>query len=104
MLDNPEKTAAAAMNVGIAASTGDVIVRLDAHARYPAEYVCSCVDALAETKAEVVGGAVHTLPDGTGAMAVAIAVAVSSWFGVGGTAFRVGRVEKSSFGSFGVSW
>lgn len=95
MLDNSKKTAAAAMNVGIAASTGDVIVRLDAHARYPADYVRSCVDALAETEAEVVGGTVQTLPDGTSAIAVAVAMAVSSRFGVGGTAFRVGRAKKS---------
>lgn len=94
MLDNLGKTAAAAMNIGIAASTGDVIVRLDAHAGYPAGYMRLCVEALAETKAEIVGGTVHTLPDGTGAMAAAIAVAVSSRFGVGGTVFRVGGVEK----------
>jgi cellulose synthase/poly-beta-1,6-N-acetylglucosamine synthase-like glycosyltransferase len=94
MLDNPKKTAAAAMNVGIAASTGDVIVRLDAHARYPAEYVRSCVDALVDTGADIAGGTVRTLPGGTGAMPAAIAVAVSSRFGVGGTAFRVGGVER----------
>lgn len=94
MLDNPKKNAAAAMNVGIGASTGDVIVRMDAHAKYPAGYVHSCVNALVETGAEIVGGTVHTLPDGVSAMAAAIAAAVSSWFGVGGTAFRVGEVEK----------
>jgi succinoglycan biosynthesis protein ExoA len=93
MLDNPKKTAAAAMNVGISASTGNVIVRLDVHARYPADYVRSCVKALVETGAEIVGGTVHTLPDGTGTMAAAIAGAVSSRFGVGGTAFRVGGAE-----------
>lgn len=94
VLDNPSKTAAAAMNVGIGFSTGDVIVRLDAHARYPADYVRSCVDALVETGAEVVGGTIRTLPDGNGAMAAAIAAAVSSRFGVGGTAFRVEEIGK----------
>jgi glycosyltransferase involved in cell wall biosynthesis len=95
VLDNPKKTAAAAMNIGIAAATGDVVVRLDAHTKYPADYVRWCVEALVETGAEIVGGTVHTLPDGSGTVAVAIAVAVSSWFGVGGTAFRVGEVGKS---------
>jgi glycosyltransferase involved in cell wall biosynthesis len=94
VLDNPKRTAAAALNIGIAAATGDVVVRLDAHTRYPADYVRSCVEALVQTGAEIVGGTVHTLPDGRGAMAAAIAVAVSSRFGVGGTAFRVGGVER----------
>jgi cellulose synthase/poly-beta-1,6-N-acetylglucosamine synthase-like glycosyltransferase len=94
MLDNPKRTAAAAMNVGIGASTGDVILRMDVHARYPADYVRSCVNPLLETGAEIVGGTVRTRPDGRGAMAACIAVAVSSRFGVGGTAFRVGGIEK----------
>lgn len=94
MLDNPRRTAAAAMNVGITAATGDVVVRLDAHAKYPADYVRSCVDALVETGAAIVGGPIQTLPDGNGAMPAAIAAAVSSRFGVGGTAFRVGVVRR----------
>ncbi len=93
VLDNTKRTAAAAMNIGIAASSGDVIVRLDAHARYPTDYVRSCVSALTETGADIVGGLVHTRPGGTGVMALAIAAAVSSRFGVGGTAFRLGTVS-----------
>jgi cellulose synthase/poly-beta-1,6-N-acetylglucosamine synthase-like glycosyltransferase len=94
VLDNSRRTAAAAMNIGIAASSGAIIVRLDAHARYPAGYVRSCVSALAETQADIVGGVVRTLPGEASAMALAIAVALSSRFGVGGTAFRVGWVDQ----------
>ena len=32
LLDNPERTAPCAMNVGIKEAVGDVIIRLDAHA------------------------------------------------------------------------
>lgn len=94
VLDNPAEMAASAMNIGITGSHGEVIVRLDAHARYPPDYVRSCVDALVRTGADVVGGVVDTVPAAPGAVSRAIAAAVSSAFGVGGTAFRTGSVQQ----------
>lgn len=94
VLDNPARMAASAMNIGLAHSHGEVIVRLDVHARYPSDYVRSCVDALVRTGADVVGGVVDTVPAAPGAVSRAISAAVSSAFGVGGTAFRTGSVQQ----------
>ena len=38
LIDNPKKIVPVAMNIGIRASKGDVVMRLDAHASYPTNY------------------------------------------------------------------
>lgn len=38
LLDNERRIVPVAMNIGIKASKGDVIMRLDAHAQYPSNY------------------------------------------------------------------
>ena len=35
LFDNPKRIVPCAMNIGIKASKGDIIIRLDAHASYP---------------------------------------------------------------------
>src|SRR6266540_6962590 len=46
LLDNPDRFAPAALNVGIRAARGNVIVRLDAHCLYPPNYLSSLVEWL----------------------------------------------------------
>jgi len=46
LLDNPHQIVPAAMNVGIRAAQGDVIVRVDGHCEIPPHYVRTCVAAL----------------------------------------------------------
>jgi len=86
VLANSRRSAAAAMNVGIAAARGDVVMRLDGHAEAAPDFVRRGVEALARTGADCVGGPITTVGDG--ATGRAIAVAMSSRFGVGGAAFR----------------
>jgi glycosyltransferase involved in cell wall biosynthesis len=93
LLDNPERTAPAAMNVGIAAARGDVVVRLDAHSRYPATYLSSVVEWLGKSGADNVGGIWRTLPANGSAKAAAIATGLSHPFGVGNSYFRIGATE-----------
>jgi lipopolysaccharide/colanic/teichoic acid biosynthesis glycosyltransferase len=88
ILDNPQATTPAALNLGIAASRGEIFLRLDAHARLAQDYISQCVDWLAISGADNVGGAMRTLPRGTGLVAEAVALALSHPFGVGGSAFR----------------
>ena len=105
LLDNPKRIVPTAMNLGIRAATGDVIVRMDAHVVYPPEYIPRLVAALAETGADNVGGCMITLPaDGT-AVSQAIAIALAHPFGVGNAAFRIGArsartVDTVPFGCF----
>ena len=57
---NPNKTVPYAMNIGIGESEGDYIVRLDAHAEYPPDYIEKCVYYLDMTDADNVGGLANT--------------------------------------------
>jgi glycosyltransferase involved in cell wall biosynthesis len=81
LLDNPRITAAAAMNIGIAAAHGDVVCRADAHTLYEPDYVRRCVDVLVRTGAANVGGRMR--PVGTTSFGRAVAAATTSPFGVG---------------------
>jgi glycosyltransferase involved in cell wall biosynthesis len=90
LLDNPRRIVPAALNIGIAAATGEIIVRVDAHALYPSEYVPRLVEALETTGADNVGGRIVTLPQNDSPEAWAIALALSHPFGVGNSYFRIG--------------
>lgn len=93
LLDNPRKIVPAALNIGIQAATGDVVVRVDAHALYPPEYLPRLVDALQSSGAANVGGPVVVLPASRSATGRAIAVALAHPFGVGNSWFRIGSAQ-----------
>lgn len=44
MVDNPRRTTPCALNVGIQQAKGDVVVRMDAHATYPQDYISKLID------------------------------------------------------------
>src|SRR5204863_8804170 len=83
-----------ALNLGIRAARGEIIVRMDAHVVYPPDYLSKCVSALETTGADNVGGMVVTLPANNEPMARAIAIALSHPFGVGNSWFRIGTREQ----------
>jgi glycosyltransferase involved in cell wall biosynthesis len=88
LIENPRRVPAPAMNLGIDAARGDVILRVDGHAALAPDYLRLCIDALYADDADCAGGVLESEGDTyTGA---AIALAMSSRFGVGGAAFRVG--------------
>jgi glycosyltransferase involved in cell wall biosynthesis len=86
LLDNPAGIAPTALNIGIAAAKGEIIVRVDGHCIISANYVSSAVAALRESGANCVGGQVETL--GHTPMGRAIAAAMTSPIGVGDAKFR----------------
>ena len=102
ILTNPHKIVPYAMNIGISASCGKYIVRLDAHADYATDYISKCVYYLENTDAENVGGVAETKANGF--MGNAIAKMLSSKFGVGNSQFRTngesGYVDTVPFGAF----
>ena len=105
MLDNPNRVVPTALNIGIRAATGDVIVRMDGHVVYPPEYIPRLVDALLADGADNVGGCLITLPSDGSPVAQAIAIAMSHPFGVGFARFRIGArdaqdVDTVPFGCF----
>jgi glycosyltransferase involved in cell wall biosynthesis len=95
LVDNPERSAAAAMNVGIRAASGDIIVRLDGHSRPHADYVRRCIERLQDANAGVVGGVWHIVPGAPTLRARAIALATGSRLGSGGAAYRHGEEEPA---------
>ncbi|MFN9745254.1 MAG: glycosyltransferase family 2 protein [Betaproteobacteria bacterium] len=82
VVENPERITPVALNRAIAASRGEVIVRMDVHTTYAPDYVAMCAQVLAETGADCVGGAWRPMGEG------AIAHAFRSRFGSGGAASR----------------
>jgi succinoglycan biosynthesis protein ExoA len=67
------------LNACIERATGDLIVRLDCHARYPPDYLRRCVEASEETGAWNVGGVV--VPEGRTTWERAVACAMDAPFG-----------------------
>ena len=106
VLDNPKRIAPCAMNIGIKASSGEVIIRLDAHVIYPTNYFSVLVKKLKELPgAENVGAICNTLPVNDSITAQSIAAVLSSSFGLGNSHFRVGaseimEVDTVPFGCF----
>ncbi len=104
LFDNPEKITPYALNIGVKQSRGDVIIRMDAHAEYPSNFISKAMDFLDKTGADVVGGPILTLPAGDTLIARAIALITSHPFGVGNSKFRTsakeGYVDTVPFGAY----
>jgi succinoglycan biosynthesis protein ExoA len=101
VIANPKCTTASGLNLGIAASSGDVIVRLDAHSEAPPDYIRSNVEILYASGADCVGGKPNNV--GSGYWGEAIALAMASRFGVGAhfrTSSNPGDVDTVAFGAF----
>jgi succinoglycan biosynthesis protein ExoA len=86
-VDNPARIVATGLNEALRRAKGVVIVRVDGHCEIAADYLRRCVWYLQNDGVEAVGGPVETI--GQSYVARVIATAMSSWFGVGGSAFRV---------------
>lgn len=103
-LDNPAGIVPTAMNIGIRAARGEVIIRADGHNIYPRDYAANCVKYLEETGAENVGGPCMTVPANDSFGAKLVASVLSSPFGVGDSKFRTSReegfVDTVPFGAF----
>jgi glycosyltransferase involved in cell wall biosynthesis len=87
LIDNPRRLVTAALNLGLQAATGEVIMRLDAHAQYAPDYLEQCLGVLEETGAGNVGGAARPVSDGSFLGDLIRAVHVSP-FGIGAAPFR----------------
>lgn len=86
LLDNPQRIVPTAMNIGIRAAQGGIIIRIDGHAVIAPDYVSRCVEALTTTSADNVGGPMCA--ESFTWVGKAIVYATSSPFGVGGARFH----------------
>ena len=91
LASNPQQIVPTAMNAGIRAARGEIIVRVDGHTTIAADYVRLGVEALHRTGAMNVGGPMTAV--GGGWFGDAVAAATSSRFGVG-SYFHFGTSER----------
>lgn len=89
VIRNPKRTRGAALNLGIKAANGEVILCLDARNLCPPEYIRTCVETLIETGADNVGGVIQPICETPTQEAVGLAM--SHPFGVGFAPFRLGN-------------
>lgn len=90
LIDNPERIVPYAMNRGIEAAKGDVIMRLDAHASYQPDYFSTLVKGLKDLQAENVGTVCKTDVLNKTSKTLAIREVLSNKLGVGDSTFRTG--------------
>jgi glycosyltransferase involved in cell wall biosynthesis len=102
VLENPRRTAPAALNVAIAAARGEIITRVDGHSHVAPDYLRRIVDVMEETGEAVVGGPVQMETDTP--FRRALVEALYSPLGVGSVPYRTLRsrtfVESLQTGSF----
>lgn len=85
---NPEGSTPSGLNRALAASSGVIVVRCDAHAQLPPAYVSGAVATLIETEAVNVGG--RQLPAGLTPFERAVGLAMVSPIGAGDARYRLG--------------
>lgn len=103
LLDNPQRTVPHAMNIGIRAAAGDIVIRLDGHAEVEPDFIVNSLRALADhPECACVGGPIENVNQGP--VSYAISSAMSSPFGVGNARFRTGGrdsyVDTLAFGAY----
>ena len=91
-LTNHKRTTASGMNLGLSLARGEIVIKVDGHTLVEPHFVSASVRALRESGADAVGGPIRTI--GRGPLGQAIALAVSSPFGVGDANFRHSQQEQ----------
>jgi cellulose synthase/poly-beta-1,6-N-acetylglucosamine synthase-like glycosyltransferase len=107
VVDNPERITPVALNLAIAAAAGEIVVRFDAHAVMPPDYIRRCVNLLFISGADNAGGSIRTVAQSQGPFAGPIVEVLSSPFGVGNSGFRTHGGESGPRPSdtvFGGCW
>ena len=104
LIENPQRTIPVALNKAINASTGEIIIRLDAHSKPQEDYVERIVGALEQGLGENVGGVWDIQPGGDHWISRSIAAAAGHPIGVGGALYRytdkAAYVDTVPFGAF----
>lgn len=91
VLPNEEASTPSNLNLGLGAARGEILVRVDARARVPPDYVRRCAEALrAEPSVAVVGGAQRAIAPTDGSIGKGIAQALNNRWVMGLSRYRRG--------------
>ena len=94
LLDNCSRITSSALNRGIKAAKGEIIMIMGAHSTYEKDYISQCVNYLTNGDADNVGGVCKILPQNNSLIAKSIAYALSSSFGAGNAYYRTGTKRQ----------
>jgi succinoglycan biosynthesis protein ExoA len=83
VLDNPRRRTASGLNVCLREARGEFVARMDAHTFYVERYLAAGVERLKRGDTEWVSG--PAVPRPVGAVSRAVALALASWLGRGGS-------------------
>lgn len=105
VINNPRRRQAPGLNLAINQAKGDIIIRMDAHAYCPPNYIKTMIEWLEKTQADNVGPTIDIKPGDSSISARAIAMGVQSPFGIGSVWYRLGVAEPGwvntvPFGAF----
>ena len=104
VIDNPKRHIPSGLNLAIKASSGEYLVRLDAHSIPRPDYIARCIEAHLAGIAENIGGVWDIQPQNDSLIARSIAAAASHPLGVGDAKYRYANkaeyVDTVPFGSF----
>jgi glycosyltransferase involved in cell wall biosynthesis len=105
IMTNPNRTVPFAMNIGIRASRGKYVIRVDAHCEYPANYVSELIKHHVELDAGNVGTLIESTVKHSNPKTESISRVLSDGLGVGNAYFRIGtheirEVDTVPFGCF----
>lgn len=103
LLDNDKQIFSTGFNIGLKHAQGDIVVMLGGHTEIAPDYVWRSVESLGNPDVDCVGGSVETIAQTR--VGEAIALAMSTPFGVGGVAFRTQKrkamwVDTVAFGAY----
>jgi succinoglycan biosynthesis protein ExoA len=86
VLDNPAKRTPQALNLALRYARGRVIARMDAHTHYGPDYIARGVERLRAGGVDSVSG--PAIAAGEGRWSRRVALALATWLGTGGAAWR----------------
>jgi succinoglycan biosynthesis protein ExoA len=102
LLDNPGRTAARALNIGLRHARGEYVARMDAHTLYPPDYLARGAERLARGDVDHVSG--PQVPKGQGRWSHRVELALGSIAGTGGATFRRASRERFVDSGFTGIW
>jgi succinoglycan biosynthesis protein ExoA len=104
IVENMNRSIPSALNRGIEAARGEIILRLDGHSKPYPDYIANCVSAHIDGRGANVGGVWEIRPGADTWIANSIAVAAAHPLGVGDALYRhtkhAAEVDTVPFGSF----